>query len=129
MSGTVTRTRAAAVSGGHRVGDIRAGAVAYTFTVGPGDYSGTRPSWRVECGEHAVTARTSVVGAMARTLVAHGAADGPWRLVDGASGAVRMSGPSLHGAARMTVSERDGGGIRFDVYRPRPAGDLSADGP
>ncbi|GAC1494263.1 MAG: hypothetical protein NVS2B11_17670 [Acetobacteraceae bacterium] len=52
-----------------------------------------------------VTSRNGASMAFARVVRAAGAADGPWVACGARDGKQRLQGPSLHGLARLTVSE------------------------
>ena len=66
------------------------------------------------------TSRHGATMALARMLVAAGAADTAWQALD-AGGAVRVYGASLHRLARLTVHEEDTRGLRFRGWEPPPA--------
>ena len=64
---------------------------------------------------------SGAIFALCRVLVAAGVADQPWQSINtAATDVVSMRGPSVHGAAGLTVEERDAGGMRFGRFAPRP---------
>jgi hypothetical protein len=56
---------------------------------------------------------------LARALVAAGCEDQPWEART-PTGLRTVFGKSLHGLAGLTISERDGGGLRVERYREPP---------
>src|SRR4029453_1961633 len=59
--------------------------------------------------------------ALCRQLVAAGVPDQPWESINSAApGVISMRGRSIHEAARLTVSEREGDGLRLERWAAYP---------